>query len=904
MSGRDEPRDRKPGIGDRRWDGRPPWRHVFLRRLVRREIDEELEFHLAMRERDARDRGLGEGEARVASRERFGDVEEVRGELRALGEGKVRRKRRKDMLDELRQDLRYALRSIAKRPGFAAVILVTLALGIGATTAIYSVVDAVVLRPLPFHEPDRLVTVWGTETGMRTGSGWMSYDDWIDFKTQSVTLGTIAVFSGTNPGQVRVHPEAGAPVHVPVARATPDFFRTLGVPLLLGRTFSPEENRIDGENAVILSHGYWRDALGGDPAIVGRDLRLNETSYRVVGVAPARLDWLGPRMWLPLEPGHAEDGRGRHRLIPVARLAPDATIPEADAEVATIAARLEREYPETNSNRGARVEPVEERLVGQVRTPMFVLLGAVGVVLLIAVVNVANLLLARVAPREREVALRASIGAGRFRLIRQLLTESLVLAVVGGVLGVGLAVLGVKLLVAGAPEGVPRLAEVGVNARVLLFSLGLTVLTGLVCGALPAWSASRPDLAAALKQGGDRSGTGRRHGRWADGLVVAEVSVAVLLVAAAGLLLHSFTKLQGVDPGYRGDRVVSVPLTYTGDDPFEAAEVTRFYDRVLERVRSVPGVERASLGYMRPLDGGWESSFVIPGVLEPPQGEAPEARIRPVTPGHFATAGIPVLRGREFSRADEDGPGVAIVNETFVRTFLEGRDPLDHSIGKHNWWGEDRPTEYRIVGVVADVKMDGLAEETPWALYLLHDQWPFSDMVLFARAAGDPLSIVPQLREAIASVDPDVPFEDVRTLPELRHDDLARERYQTFLVAAFAVLAVVLACVGVFGVLSHAVSRRTTELGVRMALGAGARDVLRLVAARGAALVALGVLLGLAAALALTRLLESLLFGVSPTEPATLALSTTVLVVIALAASVVPALRASRLDPVQALRAE
>jgi len=347
-----------------------------------------------------------------------------------------------------------------------------------------------------------------------------------------------------------------------------------------------------------------------------------------------------------------------------------------------------------------------------------------------------------------------------------------------------------------------------------------------------------------------------------------------------------------------------VPLTYTGESSFDAAGVTRFYDDVLERVRAQPGVEQASLAYMRPLDGGWESSFVIPGLLEPPEGERPEARIRPVTPGYFATAGIPLLRGREFADSDEDGPGVAIVNETFARTFLEGRNPLDYSIGKNNWWGEDRPTEYRIVGVVADVKMDGLAEQTPWAMYLLHDQWPLSDMYLFARAAGDPLSIVPALREAVHAVDPDVPFQDVRTLQDLRSENLARERFETFLVGAFAFLAVLLACVGVFGVLSYAVSRRTAELGVRMALGARAGDVLRLVAGKGAVLVTIGTMLGLGAALGLTRLLEGLLFGVSPTEPATLAVSTGTLVVVALAASVLPALRAARLDPVRALRAE
>lgn len=903
MTDRDSSR-RRPGIDPGSWGGPPPWRHVFLRRLARREIDEELEFHLQMRERDARERGLGEREARAASRRRFGDVEGVRAKLRALADQRVRKVRRGDMLDELRLDLRYALRSLLKRPAFAAVILATLALGIGATTSIYSVVDAVLLRPLPFHDPDRLVTVWGTEAGMRTGSGWMSYDDWIDFKAQSRTLETIAVFSATNPGQMRVHADDGPPVHVAVARATPDFFHTLGVPLLLGRSFSPEEDTPGGPRVVILSEGYWRDAFGADPEVLGRDVRLNEAPYRVVGVASARLDFLGPRIWLPLEPGHVEDGRGMHRLIPVARLAPGVAFEEADSEVATIAARLADEYPETNTDRSARVEPVADRLVGAVRTPMLVLLAAVGVVLLIAAVNVANLLLARVAPREREVAVRASIGAGRGRLIRQLLTESLVLSMLGGALGVGLAVFGVRLLVAGAPEGIPRLTDVAVNGRVLLFSLGLIVLTGLACGVLPALTASRPDLAAALKQGGDRTASGRRRGLWADGLVVAEVSVAVLLVAVAGLLLHSFVKLQKVDPGFTADRVVSVPISYTGEDPFDADAVTRFYDEVLQRVRAQAGVERASLAYMRPLDGGWESSFVIPGVLEPPQGERPEARIRPITPGYFATAGIPLLRGREFIPADAGGPGVAIVNETFARTFLDGRDPLDHSIGKSNWWGPDRPTEYRIVGVVADVKMDGLSEETPWAMYLLHDQWPMSDMYLFVRAETDPLAIVPALRTAIHSVDPDLPFENVRTLADLRRENLSRERFQAFLIGAFASLALLLACVGVFGVLSYSVSRRTAELGVRMALGARATDILRLVAGRGAALVALGSLLGLAAAVGLTRLVASLLFGVSPTEPATLAVSTGILVIVALAASVLPALRASRLDPVRALRAE
>ncbi|MEE9206759.1 MAG: ADOP family duplicated permease, partial [Gemmatimonadota bacterium] len=606
----------------------------------------------------------------------------------------------------------------------------------------------------------------------------------------------------------------------------------------------------------------------------------------------------------PLDPGHAGDGRGMHRLLPLARLGAGISLDQADAEMKAIAARLEGEYPETNTDRSARVEPITETVVGNARAPLLMLFGAALVVLLIAAVNVANLLLARAAPRSREVAVRAALGAGRGRLARQFLTESLVLSLLGGVLGVGLAFLGVKLLLAAAPAGLPRLDEVSVDPRVLLFALGLSVATGLACGLLPALSASKLDLNSSLKEGAGHQSAGRRQGRWSDVLVVFEVAFAVLLVGAAGLLLRSFVELRSVDAGFHEDQVVAVPLSLRGDT-FNPERVLPFYDEIRARVEQFPGVEAVALGFYPPLAGGWETSFDIPQVHERPEGQRPEARIRPVTPGYFRTVGIPLLRGREFDERDvAEGPGVVIINESFARTFFEGRDVLAHSVRKGNWWGEDRPNEYRIVGVVGDVKMDGMAEATPWAMYFLHDQWPFSDMYLFVRTAGDPHPTIPAIRDAVWALEPQMPVENVQTFAEMRSEAVAEERFQTLLVVGFAGLALVLACVGVFGVLSHAVAQRRGEIAIRMAVGARAADVVRSVIGKGARLVALGVALGLAVAFGVTRFIRSLLFEVSPTEPTTLAAATLLLAVVALSACAIPAFKASRQDPLRALRME
>ena len=732
----------------------------------------------------------------------------------------------------------------------------------------------------------------------------ISYEDWTDFAGQVQTLQGIESASSTNPGAMTIVATDGPPTQIGVARISHGLFTMLGARPMLGRGFLPEEDRVGGEKVVVIGYGFWRDRTGSDPEIVGQTLRLDGEAYTVVGVMPEEFDWLGGQLWLPLDPGHAGDGRGMHRLLPLARLKDGVSLDQADAEVKAIAARLEAEYPETNTDRSARVEPIAETMVGNARTPVLMLFGATLVVLLIAGVNVANLLLARAAPREREVAIRATLGAGRGRLARQLLTESLVLSVIGGLLGVALAFLGVKGLLAAAPAGLPRLDGVTVDLPVLAFALALAIATGLACGLLPALGASRLDLSSSLKEGTGRLTGGQRHGRWSDILVVFEVGVAVVLVGAAGLLLRSFVELRSVDAGFHEHQVVAVPLSVKGDI-FNPERVTPFYEELLARVRDLPDVEAAALGYQPPLEGGWETSFEIPGVHERPEGQRPEARIRPVTPEYFRTVGIPLLEGREFDERDvADGPGVVVIDESFARAFFEGRKPLEHSIRKANWWGEDRPREYRIVGVVGDVKMDGMAEATPWAMYFLHDQWPFSDMYLFARTAGDPHAVVPAIRDAVWVLEPEMPVENIETFTEMRSAAVAEERFQTLLVLGFAGLALVLACVGVFGVLSHAVAQRGGEIGIRMAVGARAADVVRLVIGKGVRLVALGLGLGLAATFAVTRFIRSLLFEVSPTEPATLGAATLLLALVALSACAIPALRASRQDPVRALRTE
>jgi predicted permease len=878
----------------------------FPQRDIERDIDDELEYHIEQRTRDNIAAGMPPGAAREEALRRFGDPNVVRRVCRRIGMERVRAERRVEMIDQLRQDGAYAVRTLIKRPGFAAVAVLTLALGIGGTTALFSVVDGVLLRPLPYPEPDRLALLWGVETGMKSGSSATSYPDYVDIKAAQKSFDRMASWSNW---QLNVTGADLEPTRVPVSWVSRDLLPLLGVRPVLGRNFLPEEDRVGGEPVVILTHRFWTSRFASDRRVIGRTMMLDGRAHTVVGIMPSGFTWGtsgGSQLLLPAEPVHSDRSRGQHNLLVIGRLRAGVALEAAEADVIAIAAHLEEEYPDWNTGRSAMLQPLREAVVGDVRPALLMLFGAVVVVLLIVCANIANLTLARATGRANEVAIRTALGAGRNRLVRQLLTESVLLALIGGAVGILVAYAGIGLLASLGPGDIPRLDGVGIDARVAAFALAVTVVTGVLFGLVPALQASKTDLHSSLKEGGRTSAQGGGRPRLRQLLVVSEMALAVVLVAGAGLFVNSFLRLQRVDAGFTQENVLVAPLALPESKyPFDDwRRGVAFYDALIERVEALPGVQSAALGYRHPLDGGWETSFQIKSLLELPQGDRPEARIRPVTPDYFETVGIPLLKGRTFTDRDMvDAPGVVIVNDAFARTFFRGEDPVGHRLIKGAWW-PDRPDEWEIVGVVGDVKMDGLAQTTPWAMYFPYGQWPFNDMNLIVRASGEPLALSGAVRQQIWSLDGDVPVETFQTLTQIRTQSVAPQRFQTMLLGLFAALALGLAAVGIYGVLSYAVAQRTSEIGVRMSLGARTADILRIVVGQGMKLSLLGLLLGLLGALAATRLIAGLLFGVSPTDPATFAIVSTLLFLTGLGACAIPALRASRVDPVIALRSE
>ncbi|MEJ2312403.1 MAG: ABC transporter permease [Gemmatimonadales bacterium] len=810
-------------------------------------------------------------------------------------------------MNDVARDLRYSLRRIGRRPGFTLVVVMTLALGIGATTGIFSVVDAVLLRPLPYKSPDRLVLLWGDETGRRTGSSWASFPDFVDFEAQVRSFEGLAAWSNASATLSR---QGGDPIRVPLRRVTHDLFPLLGISPASGRGFLPEEDRVGAEPVVLLDHGFWAQNLGGEPSALGSSLVLDGQPYTIVGIMPEGLNFGEADIFIPLSPEHAEDSRGAHRILPVARLREGVSLEEADAEVRAVAARLEETYPDHNSNRSAYLQPLHDAVVGQVSTALWVVFGLVGLVLLIACANVANLFVARTAELGRDVAIRRALGGGHRHVLRQLGTESLVLGICGGTAGVLLAVGSLGVLKAMAPAGIPRIAEVGLDGVVLAFAGGLTLLTGMAFTLPPALQAMRVDLHQTLKQGG-RTAAGARSGRLLQMVVVLQVALAVVAVVAAGLLLNSFLKLQKVEAGFSDEDVLVVPLAlpegqyWTRGDPEEdGSRAVGFYREVERRIASIPGVTSVAAAYMHPLSGGWESSFWLPGVLEAPEGLRPEARIRPVTPGYFGTVGMPLLRGRDFTKQDGlHAPGVVIVNESFARTFFPEGEPIGHRVARGAWWS-GQPEEFEIVGVVGDVKMDGLDEDVPTALYFPHAQFPFSDLNVVVASSTNPSALIPAIRQEIWEVDPKLPVENARTLGEIRTLSVAAERFRTGLVALFAAVALLLSAIGIYGVITYSVARRTREMGLRMSLGAQVLDVLWLVVRQGMTVTGIGLAVGVSVALLITDLMSSLLFGVSSTDPATFLAVSGLFAAIALLACLIPAVRATRVDPVVALRAE
>ena len=807
----------------------------------------------------------------------------------------------------LSQDLRYALRTLVRWPGFSAVVILTLALGIGANAAIFSIVNAVLLRPLPYPSPERLVFVFGTPTdgdSAKVGRT-SSYPDFADIRTRSRSFTQLAAFSVR---QTTVTGKQFEPGIVSGAPVTANLFPMLDVSPLLGRTFSAEEDRPGAPPVVIVSNEFWQQRLGTNPNVIGSSISLNGTPATIVGVMPPRFTFPGATaVWYPAGEPTDPRMRGQHSFTILGRLAPGVTMPTADREVAGIAKQLETEYPSDNAKRGARVQSMTEAIVGNVRPQLFVLLGAVALVLLIVCVNVANLFLARATARTREVAVRTALGAGSRRLARQFLTESFVVTTIGSVLALVVAYWGSKLLVSKAPTSIPRASEIGIDANVLLFLLGLAAVTALIFGVLPALQMSRGMPIASLREGGRgaRGGLARRGLRQA--LVVSEVALAVVLVVGASLLVKSFWKMERVDPGFVPDRmlVVQIQLPQSRYGGYaDGDRVRAFYADVYRRVAARPEVQSVAVAMQHPLAPGWTSSFTIDGREPPPSGQEPESSIRPVMPGYFRAVGAKLLRGREIQESDGVGkPGVVVINEAFARLHFPNEDPIGRRILRGSWW-KGMPASYEIVGVVADERFNGPRAPADPATYFSLAQFTFNDNWLLVRTKTDAKAFVPTLRRIVWSMDRDLPLENVQTMNELLGDSVADSRFNTALLSLFAVVALLLAAIGIYGVLAYTVAQRTSEIGIRMALGAQRSSVLRLVVGNGVTLAIIGVAIGAAVALVATRSLEKLVFGVSTTDPGVFAFVALALTAVAATAAAIPALRASRVDPIEALRSE
>ncbi|MFL6277890.1 MAG: ABC transporter permease [Blastocatellia bacterium] len=812
-------------------------------------------------------------------------------------------------MEILWHDLRFAIRTLLKKPGFTFVLVLALALGIGANTAIFSVVNAVLLRPLPYKQADRLVWIWGTDPKDDIDHEVASPPDYNDWKTQGQSFEEMGAFANTR----LTLTGSGEPERYDGAFVTDGFFEVLGVPAARGRTFTPDEDKPNGPRVIILSHGLWQRRFGGDPNVIGQSITINGNPFTVVGVMPAHFKHPRPEsnrnaeMWLPLQIDYAKAGRRSDSLGVIARLKPGLAIEQARAEMTTIAAQLEQQYPASNSGWGTIVVPLHERFVGNVRPVLVVLLGAVGFLLLIACANVANLLLARAAARQKEMAIRTALGARRWRIVRQLLTESVLLAVVGGALGLLLALWGVEALVALAPGNIPRLNEVSLDARVLLFTFGVTLLTGVLFGLFPALQAANPNLNETLKEGGRGTTEGGRGGRARRILVVAEVALALVPLIGAGLMVKSFIRLQEVKPGFDPDRVLAVEVYLPRTTYKEGEQATAFYQQLLSRVQNLPGVEDAGAIDTLPLSGGGNVlAFYVEGHVPQPTDKTPDAEARIVTPGYFQTMSIPLLRGRYLS--EQDGPKTPrafVINDTLARRYFGNEDP----IGKRMNLGDEKDSDwYTVVGIVQDTRQEGLEAEPYPQMYASNTQEARRSMVLVARTAGDPAKMLPSIRSTVAEMDSTLALNNARTMTQVVSESIARPRFNMLLMSLFAVVALLLAGVGIYGVMAYSVSQRTHEIGVRMALGASTADVLRMVVRQGMGLTLLGVGIGLAGAFVITRLIASLLSGllfqVGAHDPLTFAGIALLLALVALAACLIPARRATKVDPMVALRYE
>jgi predicted permease len=802
------------------------------------------------------------------------------------------------------QDLRFGVRQLLNKPGFTAIAVLSLALGIGANTAIFSLVDAVLLRPLPFHEPERLVMVWEDATRVGFPRNTPAPANYADWKAQNQVFEDMAAINWGNYALT----DEGEPEKIESQGVTANFFGLLGVQPILGRTFTKEEDQPGANRVVLVSYGLWQRHFGGDPALVGKEILLDGRKHNVLGVMPPGFQFLGKDtgLWLPIAFSPQDlANRGGHYLTVVARMKPGVSLAQARANIATVTKRINQEHPMHGFELGSVVISLREQLAGDVRPALLVLLVAVGFVLLIACANIANLLLARGAARYREIAVRTALGAGRGRIVRQLLTESVLLAVAGGVTGLFFAWLSFSFLKQIIPDSMALNAGVRIDIRLFSFTLLLSLLTGVIFGLVPALQAAKVDLNEALKQSGGRTGTGTGHRRLRSALVVIEIALALVLLVGAGLLIQTFLKLRALDIGVNPENVLTLRTSLPRSKYSELPKRTAFYQQVLERVRALPGVVEAGYTTAVPLTWkGGTNGFTIEGQ---PQGAGQDANSRQASVGYMETMGMKLRQGRFFNEHDDaQAQPVAIINETMARQYWPG----ENAVGKRFKLGGTDSTRpwVTVAGIIGDVKEMGLEAPAKAEFFFPYQQMPETlwnmPRDLTVRTTGNPLSLVAAVRQAIWAVDPAQPVSNIRTMNDIVGEEVAQRRIGMTLLAAFAALALLLSSLGIYGVLSYAVTQRIQEIGIRMALGAGRKDVLRLVMADGLRLATAGVAIGLGVSFALTRLMTGLLFGVTASDPITLAGVTLLLTAVALLACYIPARRAAKVDPLIALRYE
>jgi len=816
------------------------------------------------------------------------------------------------------QNLRYTLRFLGRQPLFTAIVIVTFALGIGANTAVFSVLNAVLLRPLPFHEPQNLVALGEYDLRDKTsGAGGIeihsiSYPDFVDCRAQNSVFERVAVYTNQS---VKTLTDGRDATHVQGEAVSADLFPLLGVQPILGRTFLPKEDE-PGNRVVILSHALWQRQFGGDVKIIGQSLTLDGQKFQVVGVMPARFSYpigtFAPEMWTTMSIlRESTDGsppmteqRGNDFLQCIARLKPNVSIKQAQANIDTIAAALRQQYPDSNANTGAKVLPEVNAMIGSAHSALLMLCAMAACVLLVACVNVANLLLARSLSRNREISIRAALGAGRWHIIKQLLVESILLGAFGGVAGLFVAIWGLDSLKTFLPN-IPRIEEISPDPRVLAFTAFLSLGVGILAGLLPAWRASHPDLATSLNEASRGSSEGAAGRRTRASLVVIEIVLALVLLASAGLLVKSFLHLQKVSLGFDPTNIMTARVALPDSGYGKPPQAAEFYRKLLARVATLPGVKSSAIAWWFPLSGS-EIGFNFDIEERPaPKAQQPNAQVNVVSPDYFKTLRTPILRGRDFTeRDDAKAPKVVIVSESFAKEFFPNENPIGKRIRPNGSVDPGDPPVREIVGVVQDIHLISLRDAPKPQIYMPHEQFAIQTVTMMVRTQNDPRLLTAALHTAVNEIDKNVPLYRPRAFTEYVSQSVAQPRLNAMLVGLFALIALLLAAAGIFGVMSYSVTQRTQEIGIRLALGAQRYDVLRLVVLQGMRFVGAGVVLGLIGVFVCSRLLQSLLFGVGATDLPTMFVITVILTAVAFVACLLPARRATLIDPVQALRAE